>query len=216
MRPCGADEPRREEEAVSQQSAQPVKRGRPGYEREEVIRICVDVFNDHGYDATSMDTLAKRLGLTKSAIYHHVSSKEEILRIALDRALDALEEVFEAGEGLEADACERLEFVVRQTVFALAEHLPHVTLLLRLRGNSPVEMAALEKRRALTGRLAALVSAAQQAGQVRQGTDARTLARLIFGMVNSLAVWYDPAKGKDLDTLADEVVTMTFRGIAQP
>lgn len=201
---------------MSKQSAQPVKRGRPGYEREEVIRICVDVFNDHGYDATSMDTLAKRLGLTKSAIYHHVSSKEEILRIALDRALDALEEVFEAGEELDADARERLEFVVRQTVFALVEHLPHVTLLLRLRGNSPVEMAALEKRRALTGRLAALVSAAQQAGQVRQGTDARTLARLIFGMVNSLAVWYDPAKGKDLDTLADEVVTMTFRGIAQP
>lgn len=201
---------------MSQQSAQPVKRGRPGYEREEVIRICVDVFNDHGYDATSMDTLAKRLGLTKSAIYHHVSSKEEILRIALDRALDALEEVFEAGEELDADARERLEFVVRQTVFALTEHLPHVTLLLRLRGNSPVEMAALEKRRALTGRLAALVSAAQKAGQVRQGTDARTLARLIFGMVNSLAVWYDPAKGKDLDTLADEVVTMTFRGIAQP
>lgn len=201
---------------MSKQSAQPVKRGRPGYEREEVIRICVDVFNDHGYDATSMDALAKRLGLTKSAIYHHVSSKEEILRIALDRALDALEEVFEAGEELDADARERLEFVVRQTVFALVEHLPHVTLLLRLRGNSPVEMAALEKRRALTGRLAALVSAAQQAGQVRQGTDARTLARLIFGMVNSLAVWYDPAKGKDLDTLADEVVTMTFRGIAQP
>lgn len=201
---------------MSKQSAQPVKRGRPGYEREEVIRICVDVFNDHGYDATSMDALAKRLGLTKSAIYHHVSSKEEILRIALDRALDALEEVFEAGEELDADARERLEFVVRQTVFVLAEHLPHVTLLLRLRGNSPVEMAALEKRRSLTGRLAALVSAAQKAGQVRQGTDARTLARLIFGMVNSLAVWYDPAKGKDLDTLADEVVTMTFRGIAQP
>lgn len=201
---------------MSQQSAQPVKRGRPGYEREEVIRICVDVFNDHGYDATSMDALAKRLGLTKSAIYHHVSSKEEILRIALDRALDALEEVFEAGEELDADARERLEFVVRQTVFALAEHLPYVTLLLRLRGNSPVEMAALEKRRALTGRLAALVSAAQQAGQVRQGTDASTLARLIFGMVNSLAVWYDPARGKDLDTLADEVVTMAFRGIAQP
>lgn len=201
---------------MSQQSAQPVKRGRPGYEREEVICICVDVFNDHGYDATSMDALAKRLGLTKSAIYHHVSSKEEILRIALDRALDALEEVFEAGEELDADARERLEFVVRQTVFALAEHLPYVTLLLRLRGNSPVEMAALEKRRALTGRLAALVSAAQQAGQVRQGTDASTLARLIFGMVNSLAVWYDPARGKDLDTLADEVVTMAFRGIAQP
>ncbi|WP_237200707.1 TetR/AcrR family transcriptional regulator [Rothia nasimurium] len=201
---------------MSNRLSPPAKRGRPGYDRQEVLRVSVEVFNEHGYDATSMDMLAKRLGLTKSAIYHHVSSKEEILKVALDRALDALEEVFEAGESLEADARERLEFVVRQTVFVLAEHLPYVTLLLRLRGNSPVQQAALDKRRALTGRLAALVGAAQEAGQVRQSVDERTLARLIFGMINSLAVWYDPARGKDLDTLADEVVTMAFLGIAQP
>ncbi len=205
-----------DEPPVSNRVLSPAKRGRPGYDRQEVLRVSVEVFNEHGYDATSMDMLAKRLGLTKSAIYHHVSSKEEILKVALDRALDALEEVFEAGESLEADARERLEFVVRQTVFVLAEHLPYVTLLLRLRGNSPVQQAALDKRRALTGRLAALVGAAQEAGQVRQSVDERTLARLIFGMINSLAVWYDPARGKDLDTLADEVVTMAFLGIAQP
>lgn len=201
---------------MSNRLSPPAKRGRPGYDRQEVLRVSVEVFNEHGYDATSMDMLAKRLGLTKSAIYHHVSSKEEILKVALDRALDALDEVFEAGESLEADARERLEFVVRQTVFVLAEHLPYVTLLLRLRGNSPAQQAALDKRRALTSRLAALVGAAQEAGQVRQSVDERTLARLIFGMINSLAVWYDPARGKDLDTLADEVVTMAFLGIAQP
>lgn len=199
---------------MSEQPAQPLKRGRPGYEREEVLRICVDVFNEHGYDATSMDALAKRLGLTKSAIYHHVSSKEEILRIALDRALDALEEVFDAGESLQANALERLEFVVRQTVFALVEHLPYVTLLLRLRGNSPAQEVALDKRRVLTTRLARLVEGAQAEGAVRTDTDPRTLARLIFGMVNSLAVWYDPARSEDLDALADDVVTMAFRGIA--
>lgn len=199
---------------MSNRLSPPAKRGRPGYDRQEVLRVSVEVFNEHGYDATSMDMLAKRLGLTKSAIYHHVSSKEEILKVALDRALDALDEVFEAGESLEADARERLEFVVRQTVFVLAEHLPYVTLLLRLRGNSPAQQAALEKRRALTSRLAALVGAAQEAGQVRQSADARTLARLIFGMVNSLTVWYDPARGGDIEALADTVVDMAFRGIA--
>lgn len=199
--------------AATQPSAR-IKRGRPGYDRQEVLRVCVEAFNEHGYDATSMDMLAKRLGLTKSAIYHHVTSKEEILRTALDRALDALEEVFEAGEVLEADPRERLEFVVRQTVFVLAEHLPSVTLLLRLKGNTPVQVAALDKRRALTVRLAALVAAAQQAGQVRDSADARTLARLIFGMINSLAVWYYPARGGDVEALADTVVDMAFRGIA--
>ena len=41
------------------------------------------------------------------------------------------------------------------------------------------------------------------------------LARLIFGMINSLAVWYDPARGGDLEALADTVVDMAFQGIAK-
>lgn len=192
-----------------------VKRGRPGYERAEVLRLCVAEFNERGYEATSMDMLAKRLGLTKSAIYHHVASKEEILEIALKQALNALDEVFEAGEVLEADALERLEFVVRQTVFVLAEHLPEVTLLLRLRGNTPVEDAALGKRRELTVRLSNLVGAAQEAGFVRQDADPATLARLIFGMINSLSVWYDPTRGSDVNALADTVVEMAFHGIGR-
>lgn len=191
----------------------PVKRGRPGYERSEVLRLCVAEFNDRGYEATSMDMLAKRLGLTKSAIYHHVSSKEEILEIALRQALDALDEVFEAGEELEGSAADRLEFVVRQTVYVLADHLPQVTLLLRLRGNTPVEAAALAKRRELTDRLSALVAAAQESGEVRGGENPRTLARLIFGMINSLSVWYRPERGGDVEELADTVVEMAFHGI---
>ncbi len=55
------------------------RRGRPGYDRETLLAVCVEVFNRHGYDATSMGTLSSHLGISKSAIYHHVASKEEIL-----------------------------------------------------------------------------------------------------------------------------------------
>ena len=49
-----------------------VRRGRPGYDQETVLRRAIDLFNRQGYDATSMGDLARELGLTKSAIYHHV------------------------------------------------------------------------------------------------------------------------------------------------
>ena len=52
------------------------RRGRPGYDRETLLAVCVEVFNRHGYDATSMGTLSTHLGISKSAIYHHVASKE--------------------------------------------------------------------------------------------------------------------------------------------
>src|SRR5665811_258434 len=67
------------------------RRGRPGYDQESVLKIAVDVFNKHGFEATSMNVLADNLRITKSAIYHHVPSKGDLLRLALDRALDGLE-----------------------------------------------------------------------------------------------------------------------------
>ena len=97
------------------------------------------VFNERGYEATSMDELATRLGVTKSAIYHHVPSKGELLRLALDRALDALFAVIEEPGATTGPAIDRLEYVVRGSVRVLAAELPFVTLLLRLRGNTEIE-----------------------------------------------------------------------------
>lgn len=191
------------------------KRGRPGYEREELLSICVRAFNEYGYEATSMGVLADALGITKSAIYHHVKSKEEILEYALNRALVSLEEVFDAAESLEdSNPAEAVEFVTRQTVYALVEQFDNVTLLLRLRGNSQVETEALERRRELTNRLSVLVKTAQEAKEIRQDISDRTIARLIFGMINSLATWYRPERGENVEKLADAVVQMAFDGMA--
>src|SRR3954453_15908696 len=66
------------------------RRGRPGYDQETVLRRAIEVFNRQGYEGTSMGDLARELGLTKSAIYHHVPSKEPLLAAALDEALDGL------------------------------------------------------------------------------------------------------------------------------
>src|SRR4051794_41930618 len=72
------------------ESKPPARRGRPGYDQETVLRRAIELFNTQGYEATSIGDLARELGLTKSAIYHHVSSKESLLSAALDEALDGL------------------------------------------------------------------------------------------------------------------------------
>ena len=64
--------------------------GRPGYDLDSLLAVAVKVFNDKGYDGASMEVLAKKLGITKSSIYHHVSGKSELLELALSRALNAL------------------------------------------------------------------------------------------------------------------------------
>src|SRR5215472_13793197 len=103
-------------------ATRPGRRGRPGYDLESLLSVAVAVFNERGYDGTSMEDLSQRLGISKSSIYYHVDSKEQLLALALDRALDGLFSV--ADEVMAAagtPAIERLEQLVRGSVRVLAE-----------------------------------------------------------------------------------------------
>jgi AcrR family transcriptional regulator len=194
-------------------TAAPARRGRPGHSLDSLLDVAVAVFNERGYEATSMDELATRLGVTKSAIYHHVPSKVELLRLALDRALDALFAVTEEPGATTGPAIDRLEHVVRGSVRVLAAELPYVTLLLRVRGNSEVERAALQRRREFDRIVTGLVRAAEHEGDVRPDVDPAVTSRLLFGTVNSLTEWFRPGGGLSAEDLADAVVTTTFSGL---
>ncbi len=190
------------------------RRGRPGYDLESVLQAAVEVFNERGYDGASMEDLSKRMGIAKSAIYHHVSGKEELLRMALDRALDGWSEAAERARELDAPAIERLEMLVRGTVAVLETRLPYVTLLLRVRGNTDVERAAMERRRSFDRLVASLVEQAERDGDVRADVDPKVTARLLFGMINSIVEWYRPdSRPATQVALADAVCAIAFDGL---
>ena len=190
-----------------------VRRGRPGHSLDSLLEVAVAVFNERGYEATSVEEIAGRLGVTKSAIYHHVPSKVELLRLALDRALDALFAVTAEPGATPGPAIDRLEHVVRGSVRVLAAELPFVTLLLRLRGNTDVERAALERRRRFDRIVTDLVRAAEEEGDVRPDVDPALTSRLLFGTVNSLTEWYRADGDLSPDALADAVLTTAFGGL---
>ena len=190
------------------------RRGRPGHDQPAVLRTAIDLFNRQGYDGTSMGDLAAELGITKSAIYHHVPSKEHLLSEALDEALDGLEAAITAAEQMAgATAYEQLRSVVRQSVEVLVAHQPAVTLLLRVRGNSEVELKALARRRRIDARLAALVQAAVEEGSLRADLPPDLVSRLLFGMVNSLVEWHRPGRGVSGTDLAEAIATLAFDGL---
>jgi len=194
-------------------------RGRPPrYSQEELLGLIVAVFNDRGYEATSMTDLAAATGLTKSAFYHHFSSKEQLLRMAVDRALDALSAALDRTSAAPArPAVDRLEQAVRLTAQTLIDELPYVTLLLRIRGNTDVERAALARRRAIDARLADLVAAAAAGGQIRHDIDPRLVSRLLFGMINSIHEWYRPDNRTGTrQAIVEAAVSLSLGGLRLP
>jgi AcrR family transcriptional regulator len=159
-----------------------------------------------------MFDIAESLGITKSSVYHHISGKEQLLQMAMDRALDGLFEAADDVKALDLPAIERLEQLIRRSVVVLAERLEFVTLLLRVRGNTAVEQHALARRRVFDARVTELVKQAQAEGGVRPDVDPATAARLLFGMVNSLTEWYRPRPG-GAAAMADTVAAIAFEGL---
>lgn len=189
------------------------RRGRPGHDQNSMLEVIVQVFNDHGYDASSLGMIASRLGLSKSAVYHHFSSKAEMLEIALGRALGELERVFDDAEAQEGNAVTRIKYIVREAVLVACAQQPNLILLLRLHGNSEVELRALERRRALTGRLRETFEEARAEGSLRDDLDPGLAARFTFGLVNSIVEWYRPNGPTLPNELADSVLSYVRSGL---
>lgn len=187
------------------------RRGRPGYDVESLLSASVEVFTKKGFDGASMEDLSRHLGISKSAIYHHVTSKDELLDLALRRGLDSLATVVAETDALDTGPVERLEHLLRASVEVLVTERPYVTLLLRVRGNTEIERQAMDRRRQFDTYLAAIVQEAAATGLVHPDIDPRLAARLLFGLVNSLTEWVRP--GRDPQVVADTVVALALNGL---
>ncbi|WP_335971897.1 TetR/AcrR family transcriptional regulator [Streptomyces sp. CA2R106] len=191
---------------------------RDTYTPDSLLAVAVEVFNERGYDGTSMEHLSQAAGISKSSIYHHVRGKEELLNRAVGRALEGLFGILDETGATAGRAVDRLEYVTRRTADVLVEELPYVTLLLRVRGNTGTERWAMERRREFDQRVAALLGDAVAEGDLRADMEPRLATRLLFGMINSVVEWYRPdGRGSaQAEQLADAVVRLAFDGLRIP
>ena len=189
---------------------------REAYTAESLLAVAARVFNERGYDGTSMEHLSQAAGISKSSIYHHVRGKEDLLRRAISRALDGIFSVLDEPAACQGRAVDRLEHVTRRTVEVLTAELPYVTLLLRVRGNTDTERWAMSRRRDFDQRVANLVKEAVADGDLHGDLEPRLATRLLFGMINSIVEWYRPERGAGeatSDEIADAVIRTAFAGL---
>lgn len=185
---------------------------RAPYDAASLLDVAVRVFNERGYDGTSMEDLARAAGISKSSFYHHVEGKEALLAAACDRALSTLSAIRDESASRTGRAIARFEHVLRRTAEALLAELPYVTLLLRVRGNTATEKRALDRRRDFDRFAANLVTQAISDGDLRSDIDPLLATRLSFGMVNSVVEWYRPGRVPTTQVV-DAAVELAMRGL---
>jgi AcrR family transcriptional regulator len=185
---------------------------RKPYDIDTLTDVALRVFAERGYDGASMDDVARAAGITKASIYHHVSGKEALLDRGLTRALDALFAVLEEPQALEGRALARLRHITGRVAEITLRMLPELTVLVRVRGSSKSERAALERRRSFDRVVTELIAQAQRDGDVRPELEPRLVARLVFGMSNSVVEWYRSG-ALTSEAIAGAIVALAFEGI---
>lgn len=207
-----ASDPRRPRRAPGK-IGRPSKKHRAPYDIETVTSAAVRVFNRHGYEAASMEDVARETGLTKSSLYYHVSSKEELLARAVERGFKWLLGVLEEPEAKSGTPLARLRHIVYRSVIITLEFVQEVELLQRVKGNTPTERQAMARRRRFDREVAALIRQAAAAGQIRTDVAPDLLTRLIFGMGNSITQWYRREGRLKPEQIAGAVSRLVFEGI---
>lgn len=98
--------------------------------RDEILAAAAQIFSQKGFHAASMQDIAQAVNLQKASLYHHVSSKQEILLALLDRALDTLIEHIEAVTSRELAPDEKLRQAMQAYLQAMLDHREMAAVLL--------------------------------------------------------------------------------------
>jgi AcrR family transcriptional regulator len=107
--------------------------------REKITSAALELFANKGYDATSIDNIAKKAGISKGLIYNYYESKKDILLAIFNDAMKMGEDMIMGQMGIK-DPQLRKKAIIEMT-FDLIEKKPEYVKLLTVMALQPGVMA---------------------------------------------------------------------------
>src|SRR2546427_76200 len=167
--------------------------------------------------STTMRDLAAASGMSLAGMYYYVKGKEELLSLieerCFTRVLDGGRRAIAAVPG-DGDPLERLQAFIRHHVTFFAAHMPEMKVLSHEANSLTGERLRrvnVIKRRYVDLLEGLLKDAAPDESAVERSAAAYAL----FGMMNWIYNWYDPAGEIDPDRLAALIARIFLGGFAE-
>jgi AcrR family transcriptional regulator len=137
----------------------------PRDRKDEILDIATHLFADRGYDGTSMNDVAERVGMRKASLFYHFTTKDALYEAALERLVRRLSAALTAAYSASGTYAERLEAAADALTTVLSQRPLAARLLVR---------EAIDWGPALRGRVADPMMQALEAATtfIRAGQDA--------------------------------------------
>ncbi len=190
--------------------------------RQEILRTAARLFQQQGYDGTSMNDVAAALKLSKGGLYHHFQSKDEILFNLMNHAMDITEEQVIAPVKSIANPEDRLRALIRRHIgVVLSERDREITVMLH--ENHPLTPALRKRINArkkdyvhfvenLIGEVQAQRAVGSNASSSKKTVTHRAAAFALLGMINWIYQWYRPEGSLQEESLVQQYTEIFFQG----
>lgn len=179
-----------------------------------ILRVAAQLFAENGYEATSLDSIAERLGMHKATLYHYIESKESILYQCLVRSFEDLESVIERTGDRSVPVLERLRDFATQLAHAQNNDFGRCLAMV---GSKPVDQVPggvirkFQKRLDTTVRSLILEGIAD--GSIRPCNPGLASA-MLFGALNWVPRWYRVDGKLSVDQIADAFMDIFADGVS--
>ena len=188
--------------------------------RQEILRTAARLFQQRGYDATSMNDVANALRLSKGGLYHHFQSKDEILFEIMNHAMEITETRVLAPVRQIADPEERLRALIRLHIgVVLSPADREITVMLHENHPLPpvlrkrINIRKKEYIHFVENLMAEVQKNAQRAGVSKGAVSPRAAAFALLGMINWIYQWYKPEGELQIHNLVPQFTSLIFAGI---
>lgn len=182
--------------------------------KEQILEVAAQIIRQKGFHATSMQDIADAVNLQKASLYHHVSSKQEILLALLDQALDMLTERLQIVMESDLPADEKLHLAIDTFLEALNEHRDLVSVLLLEHRSLDVEFHTrhIVRRDRFERLWRDLIQEGMDSGKFHVSDPALT-ARALLGVMNWTVTWYRPTGPLAMESISNHLSTLFLYGL---
>jgi TetR/AcrR family transcriptional regulator len=182
--------------------------------RAEILHAALRAFRDRGYHATTLDDIARHVGVRKTALYHYFPDKQTILHECHREASAELARILREARSLET-AREQLVHVIREHVRVMTETLEGSPLAFEVTAFSPERQQELIAARDAYERGVRRIIERGIRDREFRTMDAKVAVFAILGAINWIARWYRPEGALHAVELGKQYAEILVRGMAR-
>jgi TetR/AcrR family transcriptional regulator, cholesterol catabolism regulator len=190
-------------------------RGRPvnfSKRKQEVLRAAARLFSELGFRQATLEDVAAALHITRPALYHYATSKDELATLCSDIAEASIAEAI--SDALRhSTGRERLVAFFRRYAEIICDDFGRCFVLVRRLEYSPAhqERNRLAQRK-VDQAIRQMVSTGGTDGSLRTLNPA-SVSHALFAAFNGIPVWYRPTLGRTPSQIADDFMHMFMAGL---